>query len=852
MRPLRIGAARLVILALGGAVSLFGQLSIMGGNGQSANVSTNFSQQLQVQVGSACGSNCSVTFTVASLQNAAFCNPGCATSITVPASSGGVTLRAGTLAGAYQVSATDGTSTVYFQETNTAGPPANITAMGGTPQSAAFRSFFSSPLQALVTDAYGNPIAAWVDFYSPSTPATVSWTAGWCPVISSIFCETNSGTDGTVTVSDVIAGATAGTAIVTAYATTDHANWAGPATFSLTNVPGPLVTMTIDTSPSGLEVHLIDGLYTYQGGSFQWPPGTSHEIITTSPQAGAAGTQYVFANWSDGGAAEHSVTLPSSDITYTANFTTQYQMTTVAGPGGSVSPGLFWDAGSTFLIYAIPNPGYTFAGWLGTGTGSCSSSANPCTVTINSPIQETATFVPASNVSVTVDTAPTGLFVIVDGSTYTAPKTFTWVSNTTHSIATSSPQAGAAGTQYVFANWSDGGGLTHTVTVPLASTSYVASFSTQYLLTMTAGMGGGVSPPGGYYNATAGVSISATPSSGYVFAGWTGAGLGSCSGAANPCTVTMNGPIQEAGAFNQPGNVNVTVDTSPTGLSILVDKAAYTAPAIFSWAPGGTHTIATSSPQAGTSGTTQYGFANWSDGGGQTHTVTVPSTATSYVAGFTMQYRLTLCTGWVICEPPNPLGSLSPPNGYYNAGSTVSILATPNPGLKFIGWAGSMFGAYTGTANPATVTMNGPIGENATFAPATTVSITVDTSPAGLPITVDSTAYTAPANLNWTPGSTHTIAISSPQAGASGTQYVFSGWSDSGDLSHTVTAPNTATTYVAYFTTQYLLTMTAGAGGSVSPPSGYYYIVSLKHIHLISPRLPALRMPSSDERPASH
>src|SRR5207248_8502908 len=53
-------------------------------------------------------------------------------------------------------------------------------------------------------------------------------------------------------------------------------------------------------------------------------------------------------------------------------------------------------------------------------------------------------------------------------------------------------------------------------------------------------------------------------------------------------------------------------------------------------------------------------------------------------------------------------------------------------------------------------------------------SITVTTAPAGLSVTVDGVGCTSPCNQSWTPGSNHTIAVSSPQAGGTGTQYVYS------------------------------------------------------------------------------
>ncbi len=99
--------------------------------------------------------------------------------------------------------------------------------------------------------------------------------------------------------------------------------------------------------------------------------------------------------------------------------------------------------------------------------------------------------------------------------------------------------------------------------------------------------------------------------------------------------------------------------------------------------------------------------------------------------------------------------------------------------------------------------------------------VTVQTSPSGLAITVDGTAYTAPQTFSWLPGSNHTIATTSPQTSGSSTQYVWSSWSDGGAISHPVNPTNSAT-YTANFITKYYLTMNAGTGGGVSPASGWY------------------------------
>src|SRR5262249_35017148 len=90
---------------------------------------------------------------------------------------------------------------------------------------------------------------------------------------------------------------------------------------------------------------------------------------------------------------------------------------------------------------------------------------------------------PDVNVQVTVKTNPAGRSFTVDGTTYTATQTFSWVSGSSHTIATTSPQSGGAGVQYVWSTWSDHGAISHTV-APTANATYTATFKTQYFLTM--------------------------------------------------------------------------------------------------------------------------------------------------------------------------------------------------------------------------------------------------------------------------------------------------------------------------------------------------------------------------------
>jgi len=246
------------------------------------------------------------------------------------------------------------------------------------------------------------------------------------------------------------------------------------------------------------------------------------------------------------------VVAPTTNMSYTATFITQYYLTMSQGSGGTVTPASGWkNSGVTVSIGATPTSNtsvsYSFGGWSGTGTGSYSGTNNPASIIMNAPITENAAF--AQNpVRVSVQTTPAGLNFTVDGTTYSATQTFSWQPGSSHTIATTSPQSGSTGIRYVWNSWVGGGAISHTV-APSTNQTYTANFSTQYYLTLVAGSGGKVNSSSGWKNSGAVVSISATASNGHIFSNWTGSGTGSYSGSANPASVTMAGPITETAAF---------------------------------------------------------------------------------------------------------------------------------------------------------------------------------------------------------------------------------------------------------------------------------------------------------------
>jgi hypothetical protein len=378
-------------------------INYWGGDHQTATVLTAFAAPLQVQIPGACidkpCAQVDITFTVASSQLGTLCTPAClgATSVTVqnPPDSDVATvwLMAGPRAGSYLVSAASAGNVLYFDETNVPGPPHSVAATGGTPQTATVGSLYERPLQGIVTDIGGNPlVGVVVTFSAPRAGASVSFSG-------SLSAQAITDSSGVATSPIPKANRFAGSLSVRG--TAEGA--AEIATFSLTNVR-PTAAIVVDAAPAGLSV-VVDGASYTAPAAFTWQVGSQHTIATTSPQAGAAGSQYVFAGWSDGGAMSHTITTPSSSTSYTASFGTQYLLTTSASPsgGGSVGPASgFYNAGQVVVLSATANAGFAFSGWAGTGVGSYTGANPAAAVTMNGPITETASFSPAPAVRLPV------------------------------------------------------------------------------------------------------------------------------------------------------------------------------------------------------------------------------------------------------------------------------------------------------------------------------------------------------------------------------------------------------------------------------------------------------------------
>ncbi|MDP2931605.1 MAG: hypothetical protein Q8O05_03775, partial [Chloroflexota bacterium] len=195
------------------------------------------------------------------------------------------------------------------------------------------------------------------------------------------------------------------------------------------------------------------------------------------------------------------------------------------------------------------------------------------------------------------------------------------------------------------------------------------------------------SPSGSTYDSGTNVTLTASANRGYHFVHWEG----DLSGSTNPTTIVMNGNKDVTAIFAQ-DQYTLAVSTNGQGtVTRTPDQPTYTY--------GTPVTLTTSAPVG-------WSFERWSgDLIGSTNPTTIPIHSNMAItANFIQdQYKLTIKTngpGYVTKNPDQTT---------YTYGIVVTLSASP--ALGFESWSGDL----SGSANPATIVMNGNKTVTATF-----------------------------------------------------------------------------------------------------------------------------------------
>jgi uncharacterized repeat protein (TIGR02543 family) len=323
------------------------------------------------------------------------------------------------------------------------------------------------------------------------------------------------------------------------------------------------ITLTIDETPEVTATFTQDQYSLTltsnpaNGGSTDMnPPGPTYAYntvvtLTPRPNDGFMFTGFTGDLVSSTGPAQITIT---KNMAVTSQFERMpVTLTLNVNPAGAgtitPSPPDPYYYGDTVQLTAAPAAGYSFSQWSGDLTGT----TNPSTITLDDDKTMTATFT-QKEYTLTITQ-------IGQGTITKSPDKTTYHLNEQVTL-TATPAQG-----WNFAGWT--GDVTSSstqITLTIDETPAVTATFTQatYSLTVSSSptQGGTVSqnPPGSTYTYGQLVTLTANPSTGYTFTGWSGA----ITGTVSPATITITGNMLVTANFARIG-VTLTLNVSPAG-----------------------------------------------------------------------------------------------------------------------------------------------------------------------------------------------------------------------------------------------------------------------------------------------
>jgi len=597
-----------------------------------------------------------------------------------------------------------------------------------------------------------------------------------------------------------------------------------------------------DASGTVLTVDGVSYVYSDLPASFTWVVGSSHDFAWASPISAGTGKQYVWQSTtglSTGQSGTIITTKAGGNVN--ASYITQFELSiSVASGSGTTdpAPGTYWyDSGSSVEITAIPSESHIFAYWLINGVKDTS---NPTSVEITQPVTVEAYFqevaVVRFNVAGLTSEVDGKVILTVDGVDYTSvsdfPVEYTWLVGSSHTFSWSSSLTVGSDKRFT---WQSTSGLSTEqsgiITVPSGGGWINATYQAEYLVSISAGTGGTTDPaPGNYWYAEGTqLTVTAIPDADYGFDYWEINGVQdgtdsvlvltvdqSYSLIANFKLLTFEVSFEAIGLSDDASGTVLTVDGNDYVYSDL--------PVTFVWEVGSSHNFAWASPVSAGSGKRYVWESTTGLSTEQSGTIIVPNGGGEVVASYRTQYQLTISVA-------SGSGTTTPAPGsyWYDSDVSVEIMATPATSYIFAYW---LVNGVQNTSNPVTVIMDQAKVVEAYFQEVATVQFDVNGLTSEVDgqviLTVDGVDYTQlsdfPVEYTWLVGSPHTFAWHSPLTAGSNKRFVWiltEGLSS--DRSGAVTVPSGGGQITATYETEYLVSISAEAGGTTDPAPGDYW-----------------------------
>lgn len=591
------------------------------------------------------------------------------------------------------------------------------------------------------------------------------------------------------------------------------------------------VTATFERSVNTLSVNL-----TGNGGGtvVSTPTGINcgdtcsavYDVGTTINLTATPNADSTFAGWSGActGNGTCSFTMESARLV-SATFTLRSYALSVTRTGrGTVTSdigGIFCGAactatltaGSVVVLTATPESGAQFAGWA----GACAESgATPtCTVNVTGAKTASATFTtntfgltvsPAGTGSGTVSSAPSGIDC---GATCTAA-----FDSGTVVVLSATPSATSS-----FTAWGGACSGTGVCSVTMSAARSVTATFTRNTFAVTVskvGTGTGtvasITPVGidcgstcaATFNSGATITLRATADATSTFAGWSGA----CANMGD-CTFTLGAAANVTATFTRRTHALTIVRSGPGTVTSLPSRIYCGAACVDSFDAGSVVTL-TATPDANAT------FSGWTGGcvgTGLTCDVTMNAAQTVTATFLATSHILTVTkpgtgTGTVTSTPAGVNCGSACTVGF-NAGTVLTLTATPTSDSVFGGWGGACSGS-----GACVVTMSQAQSVSATFT-RNTFLLSIQKSGTGAGTV---TSNTGGINCGGTCSATYNSGTSVTLTAAPTGGATFAGWSGgcvSASTTCTVAMDQAKTVTASFSGSTFSLAVSAGAGGGV-------------------------------------
>ncbi|MCK4445398.1 MAG: hypothetical protein KAW09_12695, partial [Thermoplasmata archaeon] len=278
--------------------------------------------------------------------------------------------------------------------------------------------------------------------------------------------------------------------------------------------------------------------------------------------------------------------------------------------------------------------------------------------------------------------------------------------------------------RYNFTSWSDSGPRIHDIWANTSDETLTANYVFQHKITLQSGHPGiiievdasPVSLPYVFWcddgsSHTVNAPFQIFGDTRYVFTDWS-------DGGTQIHIIICNAPmiLQANYAKEYKVYIDSTLDGVPSILDVIAGVITYPTPTEVWWPADSMMSLSANEfqPAVNPASGTRYRFVDWDDSAIRDRTVNINVPGLAFVANFVTQHKLTFVD---IHGTPmtTPIGFPVSDGIYFDIGTVVDIqtdnvvMDTAAHRWRFDSWSSVDPGGYTGTNNPATVTMTAPI-----------------------------------------------------------------------------------------------------------------------------------------------